>query len=274
MKVVFIFCEGAHDIALLDRLLPRLPGVTRSKRKLKDYPTPFNNFWKAQLGTVVARMETRPAEHRGKLVPPWLEVAFESDSVLYLVFSMGGKDQRGPISKVLKDWMSVYANPFGTPPAITAWAVLFVIDADDAGVNARRGDLFQWLVAERLIDVPPENDKNWVTSGGYAAGCFVVHGPDSPEGSIEDHWIPIADKAVGPRMRDARSFVEAHRLDGADVNKRGHLHKAELTIAGQIEFPGCSLAVILRDTQWTTDEEFEATAIGKELFGFFGTIPV
>ena len=66
MKVVFTFCEGAHDAALLRRLLPRLPGFAKSERLLKQFPAPFPDFWNAQLNLAVVGVQESKAES-GKL---------------------------------------------------------------------------------------------------------------------------------------------------------------------------------------------------------------
>jgi len=273
MRLLFIFCEGAHDIALLGRLLPQVPGVTASTRKLKDFPAPFPGFWKERLGHVLARAESRPAEHRGKLPPPWLEMAFEGGGTLYLLLSMNGMNQRRACSDVLLEWRrltSLEENPFGSQ-SVDRWDAAFILDADDEGVQARRTELFDWLKRETLIDGHPDGNA-WATSRGYSVGCFVVHGPDSDHGSIEDHWIPIAESAVGDRIQDARSFIAKHETSESKVKKRGRVGKATLTIAGQIDHPGDSLAVILRDTTWTSDRDIALSSIGAELLGFLRSI--
>ncbi len=277
MKAVLIFCEGAHDASLLVRLLPRLPGVKQSKKRLDQYPAPFADFWRLQLAGVIGRVGTRPAEHRGKLAPPWLEVSFESNDVVYMIFSMSGKDQRPAIGELLKKWKKLMApdeNPF-TSPGVTfdVWAAAFIVDADDAGVDTRREEIFEWLRGEGLIDARPENGA-WARTDSYAVGGFVVHGPDSENGSIEDHWVLIAEAIVGDRMRDARGFVQAHQYGECKTAKPGYANKALLTIAGQLEHPGESLAMILRDTRWAKDDELEISPIGKELLDFFQATPV
>jgi hypothetical protein len=271
MKFLFVFCEGAHDIALLERLLPQLPNVTKSRRSLKDYPAPFHGFWKQKLTHIVAGMDKRPAEHRGKLPPPWFELAFEAPDTIYMLFSMNGKDQRTACATVLREWKELTEAQLGLQ-YVEKWNAAFILDADDEGVVARRRDLFEWLKKEKLILDAPQ-DGAWAPSGGYSVGCFVVHGPDSDRGAIEDHWIPIADSAVGDRMRDARGFVQQHQRPESKVLKPGRVGKATLTIAGQIDSPGDSLAVILRDTTWATDQVIASSTIGQELLQFLRSVP-
>src|SRR6185437_10865269 len=89
MKLVFVLCEGAHDIALVARMIQRLPGVSEYRRKLKEYPAPFNSFWEAQIkNVVVPRLLDHRADNRGKLQPPWLEKAFQTGDTVYMLFDM------------------------------------------------------------------------------------------------------------------------------------------------------------------------------------------
>jgi hypothetical protein len=156
--------------------------------------------------------------------------------------------------------------------SIESWDAAFILDADEEGVEKRRLDCFTWLEQEKLIAAIPEKEA-WARSPRYSIGCFVVHGPDSDQGSIEDHWIPIADAAVGDRMRDARSFVQMHQKPESKVLKPGRVGKATLTIAGQIDHPGDSLAVILRETKWAKDHEVVSSTIGQELVQFLQSVP-
>ncbi len=270
MRLVFLFCEGAQDIALLRRLLLCSPGAKESTRAIKDYPQPFNDFWMSQLKEVVAGAAKRPAEHRGKLVPPWLEVAYETNDALYLLFDMGGKDQRPKIAEMLKDWKLLLDSPFGGPIDVEDWATIMVVDADDEGVDARIQDVFAWFKEQGLLRELPAALANphWEPCDGYSLGGLVVHSPESDRGAVEDIWLPLARTKVADRILGAEEFIDKHQIEKSKVTKAGWRRKALLTIAGQIEHPNDSLAVILRSVKWVEDGELVAMPLGQKWLGF------
>lgn len=281
MKLVFLYCEGAHDVALLRRVLPSLPGVRESSRVIKDYPRPFNDFWCQQLKEITAGALARPAEHRGKLAPPWLEAMFEGPSVLYLLFDMGGKDQRPRVKEMLDAWLLLRDSPFGGPVDVETWAAVMVVDADDEGTGARLHEVFQWYRDIGVLDALPAAPSNphWMKREGFALGGIVVHAPGGDKGAVEDLWMPIAEGRVPERLTDARAFIDKHKEAKSKIGKEGWTKKATLTIAGQIEHPNDSLAVILRQTQWASDQDVAQLPFCQTLLRFlsdesaFGSTP-
>lgn len=109
MRIVFVLCEGPHDVAFLSRLLASA-GYAPYKKKVKDFPDPLGKW----LGTAATKLSIQDLnvdkvyKELNALLPA---AALRSDTKnhLVLLYSMNG-DSQGEKRKVLLDTLKEWTE--------------------------------------------------------------------------------------------------------------------------------------------------------------------
>lgn len=270
MKPIFILCEGPHDIAFLGRLL-KAADVERYKAALDEYqPRSLREF-------LIGRFKRRDVSggrfrSTSTIVlenPPILEAAYKLDDPerLLLFHRCVGENQKVANRQFLSDLVLLAQN--GAPDVgIPSFSVIFVCDADDAGVDGKiaalrsdYGDVLEPVLPSFRELIANAPDKI-VRCGDFSAGCCVFTSSGKTTGTLEDVVYPLLYQGISARLDDAQKYVATHGVSGTEVargkNPSAKKQKAALTIAGQIDSPGYALSVVLRDTPAFDDDLLRA----------------
>lgn len=286
MHVTFVFCEGAHDIAFLSRLLTKLGRCTEYRKTLEAYPTPLGNF-------LAKRLEQRPVQslpvrdlQRGD--PPVLESVLQSSTdanakKIYLFLNCHGQDRHGCIKELLVQFAKLWSSNFGTNPNSTTsmqrWSMAFFYDADSIGVDGTL-DQFKARYADVLGDLTPLTSRSWIRTVITAregktvdcdVGCFIFSAPGATQGTLEDGLLAMLHDEDGRLFDASTAFIDGHALAGCAVTRGpdSKRKKAIVTAAAQFDHPSYSMAVFLRDTKMLTSETLYANEMCEAIISFF-----
>lgn len=285
MKPVLVFCEGAHDIAFLTRTLLATGDFREDKTPIAKYPAFYkeflvNRFQQRDFEPQSKKSGKAPnAENYNKLAPPVLWAALrptnqEQQSPLWF-FCAFGQDQHAAVCKFIQQIRIglEFAREKGESTGVDADAFAFLYDADEMGEVAK---LQQWHqnYAQQFPDiaVPTESGwQSWGDSGNTKIGVFILRGTNSSAddlkaGDLEDITLPLMKRHNEALYQDAGDLVDKHwPTDGKIKYKR----KAAITIAGQMNHPSTSMAVILKETNHLNNELLNADLTCQRILRFF-----
>lgn len=262
MRPIFVFCEGAHDIAFFSRLF-KANGAIAYQKKLSDYdPSVIGdlivNQYKSRSvdsgrfrpkgtnqGTVVS--ETLPTFKAAWTVP--------GNDNLYLFFACEGDGHHAEVCRLI-DSVSILAEPGAPDISIRGFGLIFTCDADLIGVSGRQ-TLWVEAFSESLKGFLPDitgllaNDASKIVRNGQCSVTGLVFAATGSEnGTLEDVLWEHLESGYQSKLSEAVTFIEKHGTKGTKVfDFPSKKRKAAITIAGQVDSPGYSLSVILRDTK-------------------------
>jgi|GEM_PF-5087151 len=267
MKALFVFCEGSHDVALLQRLLV-MGGFESYKKPIKDFPAPLSNFLKVRFGARTVD-ESGIRELQGAEPPNLAYAAYKpGGDDLLLVFKLQGETQYAKGKELIEQWKSAMAGRKFLPsgPAsrqatdaqtIDRWNVCFLVDADDKGperkVQSIRDSYGQVLMVP--ADLQHGEWRSGITEGEPCVGFFSMGAAGQLTGTLEDMLVGWLERSGHKKLLNAANeFLQLNApgsckfyggTDPISVAKMAKRYKAALTCVGQYEAPGASLAVFL-----------------------------
>lgn len=270
-RSILVFCEGAHDIAFLTRLLAAAGNAVAEENNLANLPEPFGTFFVKRLA---ARKPNDAKFDTGGLrlydESPLLDAVWRlsDDSRRWYFLNCHGDCSKNQVNEFLN--LVVPLCQISEPDKrVTELGIVFVNDADEIGVEARQKKItdghaeFLAPILPRFATLKANTVQNCDT---YGAGTCVFSKPGSDRGTLEEIVWPMM-KNTDPKRHDA-SFKLIENLASADtkialdkpLSKR---LKAALTVAGQPHNPGSSLAVILRVSPALTAEAMKVDPSSK-----------
>lgn len=272
MKPIFVLCEGPHDTAFFGLLL-RAAGINRFEALLGDYePKALRDF-------LINRYRQRDVEgghsrSSGSIVleaPPILESVYAlADPPRLLLFYRCNGEHDDAVGAFLKDLVAL-TLPGAQDVGLTSFGVLFVRDADDVGPESKVASLKEKF-AEILRPVLPGIDelsandpRKLVKDGEMSAGACILCGAQKSVGTLEDIVWPMLHALIPKQLGEADNYIQTFGIAGTRIahgnNTAAKRKKAALTIAGQTDAPGASLAVVLRDMKALTDEVVRSDSV-------------
>ena len=280
MKAVLVFCEGRHDIVFAQRSLGARGGCKWVDRPICDLPSPFGRSTVATKGLIAGRLEQHPLEElplRDAMHPPL--PCFESivensatDTMFFMVRARG-KDQSGPILKLLQDLnVTITEEPAGTFD-VSEYSVAFLFDANGEGVTSTLTQ-FRNRYGEHFGDLENLQHGGWVATATVPVGCFVFHrSTQDQQGTLEDHLVPMVEKVWPVRYAGAKRFIDDNRsADDRVSNGEAERLKAIITAAGQFDHPGDPMSIIIGHTGLPR-AGFEGSSLSTELADFLAQTP-
>lgn len=285
MNPILVFCEGAHDIAFLTRTLLATGDFQEDTTPIAKYPAFYkdfliNRFKNREFDPQHKKRGKAPdAERYNRLNPPILWAALrpqrqELQAPLWF-FCAFGQDQHPAVCKFIQDIRRGLEDrrQRNETTGITSDRFAFLYDADEKGEQAK---LQQWQqnYAEQFpgIAVPTECGwQQWSESSPTKIGVFILRGTRSdPEviktGDLEDITLPLMRRHNESLYQDADALINKHwPLESGDKYKR----KAAITIAGQMDHPSYSMAVVLKESDHLTNEALNADLACQRIVRFF-----
>ncbi|MCP4219062.1 MAG: hypothetical protein GY765_30790 [bacterium] len=285
--VVFVLCEGPHDIAFLYRLF-RAQGFSVYKEIIGKFPSPIDELIINALKD--ADYEEMKLMEVGKKPIP--REVFSRDESLVLLYSLGGDGQKDARKDLVK---SIFKFKLPDVDALDVtkgldFSILYFYDADNEGVKKRITEVEQEIKELFEVDnVALSNGGDPVSVKGYGIGCYIFAG-DSGPGKLEDILMPMMEKDNEDIFKGAEKFLELkddgrlkklelkQEKDGSILEKRGNKKmkfdeaKSKICIAGQLQNSGKSNVVIIKDCDFINLEKIRNSSKCREIMAFINRV--
>ncbi len=260
LKALVVFCEGAHDIAFLSKILWGM-GFKPDKRKLPEYPAPFSLLFEQGVAKYIA--EDLSLHMGDKYFLP--DKVFSKDSDIIFLFSTGGKDKFQKVQEFLDDLLlfvedidgsdfSYNANSIGSVnQTIDQYRYLFFYDADGSGLESISEDL-----SSKLSSIKKWDKAQWLSHQDHSFAviddnkALYVLGESPQKGTLEDILYPLFREKNPAQLENAESAVNSlFSWDVKDnqcpVALESKRKKSIITLIGQRDDSGESMARVLNN---------------------------
>lgn len=269
-RPVLVFCEGPHDIAYLTRLLAA-SGAVAYNVVVSKLEWPFGKLF-------TDRYASRNANNaklcgRGAVLldePPLLEAVWKlpDDSRHWYFLNCCGDGREGQINAILK-LVTTLTQTAEPKNRLSDLGIVFVNDADEMGIKVRQQQI-AGNHAEILFPLVPHfagslaNSVQHNVGLNYGVGTCIFFESGTDKGTLESIVWPLMRSAASPRHDQSHDLMDQFAMAGTNIgpgNPASKKLKAALTAAGQPESPGCSLAVIPRESLHLTAAALKADPI-------------
>ncbi|MCU0286620.1 MAG: hypothetical protein MUF15_09490 [Acidobacteria bacterium] len=294
-KALIIFCEGKHDVAFCRLIFKHFLGTTENKElKFSHYPSPFHRLFKTSIEKHFVGDMSLDMAHKFFLP----DSTYIKNDWLFLLFDTGGKSKRENPHHFLYDFVDLMENENasvfqeGAPSFINDVKYLFLFDAD----HKRPEDIFTefeknyWEIKKSekekriwLKDKLTRDEKNAFFAVSNDKAVYVWADPVNHTGTLEEYLLPLFETDQKELAEKATLFIDStfpwetdHKKNDKSIAEIAKRKKAIITALGQRKKPGCSMNVILdqsellsADTLWKSEAvrnfaEFVATFTGIE----------
>ena len=297
MKILITLCEGPHDVAFLYRIL-LTEGFVNCPWKLSEFPAPLNSFLSHQA--TGENIDDRKLEDvRNRFLPS--EALIRNDKQLVLLYAIGGdgkKELRGQLVNGIRSFTAVTDPKAFTPtPAQDKYAIFYLFDADDKGIEKRlseiESELKEALSKEGThveIDLPANGSKFSHENIDYGAYIFARQNENC--GKLEDILLPMMRQGNEKIFEDADAYLTRHydetRLCRLKIkpneegiitekrqSKKGSKYdalKSAIGIAGELQNSGSTNSVCIKHSDYLTLSKIHNDAACQEIAGAFNDL--
>jgi hypothetical protein len=287
INVLFLFCEGPHDVAFCYLVMKYFFGMKTVKDNFSSYPSPLHKLLPQNLKKHAAGDMSLDMAH--KFFLPDRTVTKGDDFVL--LFNTGGKTRIDNPKRFLHSFLALYENKktFSKDAKSIVHDVryLFLYDADhepatkifeDFRINFNNIDNLPFITQQ--FDPSPTNPRAAVSAD---KGVYILGDTYTGKGTLEDILLPIyaetkkdwCEKA-GNFIDETFSFQTEQSNDQQHIAARSRRAKAVITAAGQEKKPGRPMAAIIQDDVLGSKDNFLASEPVREFADFihyFANIP-
>jgi hypothetical protein len=281
-NIIILLTEGDHDAAFLYRIL-KANGFTKFSNVIRKFPPPLNELLSADVLNV-SIPEVNIQSARTRFLPS--NVVTEGENIL-LIYAIQG-DSRGDIRTKLIDAF----NSFNTknPQQIqvskdTTVSVLYFLDADDKGIDARLTEINNELTAA-FAGVEFEKftaNASLKTVDDILIGAYIFVKAGEQTGKLEDILLPMMEAGNEDIFKVANSFLSIHEStklykDKIELNEdksikkvfgdKYHPKKSLIGTIGQLHKSGKSNTVCISDAHYLNDEKLKASGVCKDIVLF------
>lgn len=297
MRIVFVLCEGSHDVAFLSRLLSS-EGYSHFKKKLSDFPFPLG-AWLANSAKKLNIQDLnvdKVYKDLGAVLPSGAMANADREH-LVLFYSMNGdsrKEERKNIISKIKEWGSHPENEkeFSISEESggdgNKYGLVILYDADNKGIPARIEE-----IKTEVREIFPAIDKiahnGDVASDGdmFKIGTYIFADCVSGNGTLENILLPIMKTDNETIFENAESFLNDNKEDerlrplvfkkkdsGEIVEERGkakkyHHIKSVLGVVGQLQNSGTSNTVCIEKTDYITLKKIQTDSACQQILKMF-----
>ncbi|MEK7991099.1 MAG: hypothetical protein VSS52_008855 [Thiotrichaceae bacterium] len=133
-QALLVFCEGSHDIALLNLVFKKIFKFEKVAWKFSEYPAPFDNLFAENVRSHAQEDLSLDMAHKFFLP----DNVLDKDDNIILLFNAGGKTQATKVKEFLSNYLVLQESAATFPTnntAIKQARYLFLYDADDDGIE-------------------------------------------------------------------------------------------------------------------------------------------
>jgi len=267
---IFIITEGDHDAAFIYRIL-RANDIEKYHAIIKDYPKPLNELFKNIL-TALPIDDLKIDMRRSKFSLNY--ILKYNDNTISINTTIGDShiDTRKDFVNIVKQFTTT--NPDEIEVIEDAsFAILFFFDADDHGIDKRvsqiRKEVSMLFKQDTIEEI--ENEKI-VIIDKIKIGIFVFTKQGTYKGLLEDILLPLMKEGNEEIFDKAGEYLKMYEKIDVNTGKRKYddynYKKALVGTTGQLQKSGTSNTVIIRHTDYLTDEKIKADNICNKIFSF------
>ncbi|MFM4927285.1 hypothetical protein ACEUC2_12180 [Aeromonas veronii] len=272
--ITVCICEGAHDVAFLNRLLTSKGFSDYAKtRKIKDFFSPFNNkFIESMSRTGIP--EKKIGFQDGLFEIP--SCALHLDNNLVFLHSMGGDASIDNRRELIRSYLDIKGDDDFSDFNFNYRFILF-FDADEDGIDARENQVSELLgIKDCKVGHVFEKD-------GSTYGLYVFHKPHHQTGTLEDLIFDIVQEQAAVQLTSAEAFLAQNELPEARQRRysvsngagkysgavKYKKYKSKLAIIGQLQFSGMSNSAIINSTDYICLENIHGHECCTEIHSLF-----
>lgn len=300
MRIVFVSCEGPHDVAFLSRLLSA-DGYVKYMEKLCEFPHPLGSWFtkiSKDLRIDDLNLERMTSDIKADL--PSRAMVNHDREHLVLLYSMNGDEQnekRGRVISRLKSWIKppVDEKEFSlmeeSSEAGNNYGLILLFDADEHGVGHRIEK-----AKEELSGYFPGAD-NISTNGDVTdadentkIGVYIFADPATETGTLENILLPIMKQGNEPMFDDAEAFLNKHfdesrlrqlifkkhpqdgLIEKRDSKNKYYPIKSLMGVVGQLQNSGVSNTVCIEKADYISLEKINNSRICQHILEMFSKL--
>lgn len=264
VTALLTFCEGAHDVAFVRRVLRSCLGFRQVNWRFSQFPSPFNSLFKRNVERHAGQDLSLDMAHKFYLP----DQVLCCDQHVALLFNAGGNNRVEKVATFLADYLPLLEQartfPDDAESIVSTSRCLFLLDADCQSLDQVRDRLtkdFAQINGKPFLIDPWQahlGDRGAATAA--TIGCYIWRGEDEL-GTLEDLLIPICRATDAERVRQAEECIDGlfrweteHDDEARRIAERARRQKALITLLGQGEKPGGSQQVIIHQAKETMKE--------------------
>lgn len=270
MKLVVVLCEGAHDVSFLSRVLITTD-FSICSTKIKKMPPKLGSLIKGKLEKLniddLAFQDIRPEV-------PSIIMTKDGDDLYVAIHAVGGKDNTEAAKKIIAGYNLLLpeSDHHAEARLVEYLAFVHIIDANGAEIGDNV-EIFIKVFKDICRDIREKEIGHKAIvryRRGAGFGCFIISA-DGQKGKLEDIMIPLMERGNEKIFAGARQYLDEHCKTGSKAPKVDK-DKALIGITGQLCEPGCSNAVIIKDSPYLTREKIDADEKCREIKQFFSLV--
>jgi hypothetical protein len=289
MRVLFVFCEGTHDVGFVRRLLVKTGLFQRHDQPIDAYPSPLDNFLRKRLGErpVGERMVHELQQGAEPPILAFVARPKKEAADLLLLYRLQGEQQDVAAQRLLDLWKEAMrlsrfktTEPGVEEPKVTVegWGVAFLIDADSKGVDGKL-DRIRRKYGPVLGDLSALAHGHYCRAGSGkdpAVGFFALRAEGADQGTLEDMIVRLLHTSgSGALLEAADEFLTKNAPAGCELLKgknpvslAAKRQKAALTCIGQFDDPGSNCAVFVEHSPRLDNTQLAIEPSCKSLLDF------
>ena len=290
MKVVFIFSEGAHDVAFIKLVIEWSLSIKHEENiKICDLPKPINEYFQKNMEN--RNMGDLSLNMANKFFLP--NFVFKKDDTEIFLFNSGGEKHISDLKIFLADTALIVDN-YDASFAFSKNDIsyLFTYDADfhtPKDVITKMNDLLfpisnkdsSFYYGEPEIEMLKKKQLDFNTYSAQKDNIsFYIWSENTTSGTLEDILFPVFSADNPKLITQSSLFVKENfpklqytsDITEHNITRKAKTLKATYTIAGQGEKPERPLSAILMDHVLCKEDTFINNIRIKDFSEFLSTI--
>lgn len=300
MRIVFVLCEGPHDVAFLSRILSS-DGYVKYKNALNQYPYPLDRWFtkvSKTLSIEALNLERMYDDIKAEL--PSGALYNEEKNQLILLYSLNGDGRRMERRKVISTLSKLAKSPDDekefswkeeSSEGGNNFGLTVLFDADEKGIVQRiveaRNELSDFFPEVEGIS---DNGQVITVSDVIKIGIYIFADEVTATGTLEDILKPLMRQGNEPMFDDAEAFLNKHYdqnrlrplifkkhpeqgiVEKRDSKKKYYPIKSLMGVVGQLQNSGTSNTVCIEKTDYITLDKIKSSRICQDILSMFAKI--
>jgi len=257
MKTIVVLCEGVDDQAFLYRLL-KVMGFSRFSERVTSLPEPIGRIIKEEYKN---RDIGEGNIEEIKLVIP---TVMKGDNLFILIYDLGGNTRYERATYVVSTFKNAMANPLG-PNDIDQLGFILITDADSVDIE-EKVEKIRNEYSSVFTESCKLNHEGHYNEGDFLIGAYII-ADQTRKGRLEGIILSMMKSAHEELLYEVESFIDRHESYFFRNSKR-YKDKMMIGISGQLQKPGKTNSVIIRQSTLITDEMINQEPLSKELSSY------